>query len=302
MPWPILFPKPFKPANDMRFPLLLLIPLLAACGDHDHGHGPNGQASDGHAHAHEHGHPVTLRVEGDAAKLWGLLNAVAADLGKSPATLASDAANLAALAAALEPLATAAPDPDRAAGMLANLARAADQLAHAADEGEDTRDSLARLVSVLELARRLDPASSAKPVDPTYVAGPSGGVLAELRDAAGARVGWAEVKLHGDAGDLELWLARDIRISQSLTIPVAAVAKLELAGPGRSVELRVRDAAANKDERGRATVVDGRTHYLVFPGDTGTDASWLMGEDFRSPARLTVEGLSSDFELIPHAH
>ena len=282
----------------MRLASLLLIPLLAACGDHHHDHGP---AAEGHDHGHEHGPAATLRAEGDAAALWANLNFVAAGLGR-PATLATDGANLAALATALEPLAAKAPDPDRASGMLANLARAADQLAHAADEGEPVEEPLARVRQVLDLARRLDPASSAKPLEPAYVSGPSGGVLAELRDAAGARVGWAEVKLHGDAGDLELWLARDIRISQPLIIPVAAVAKLELAGPGRSVELRVRDAAANKDERGRATVVDGRTHYLVFPGETGTDASWLMGEDFRSPARLTVEGLSSDFELIPHAH
>lgn len=285
----------------MRILLLLFIPFLAACGDHNHNHGPKDLASGGHAHEH-HGLPVTLHVERDATKLWGHLNAVVADLGKSPATLASDATNLAALAAALEPLATAAPDRDRAAGMLANLARAAGQLAHMADEGEDTRDGLARFLSVLELARRLDPASSAKPIDPTYIAGPSGGVLAELRDAAGARVGWAEVKLHSDAGDIELWISRDIRISQPLPVPVATIAKLEVLASGRTIELRARDSETNKDERGRATVVDARTHYLVFPGETGTDASWLMGDDFRSPARLTVEGISSDFELIPHAH
>ena len=285
----------------MRILLLLFIPFLAACGDHNHNHGPKDLASSGHAHEH-HGLPVTLHVERDATKLWGHLNAVVADLGKSPATLASDATNLAALAAALEPLATAAPDRDRAAGMLANLARAAGQLAHMADEGEDTRDGLARFLSVLELARRLDPASSARPIDPTYIAGPSGGVLAELRDAAGARVGWAEVKLHSDAGDIELWISRDIRISQPLPVPVATIAKLEVLASGRTIELRARDSETNKDERGRATVVDARTHYLVFPGETGTDASWLMGDDFRSPARLTVEGISSDFELIPHAH
>ena len=61
-------------------------------------------------------------------------------------------------------------------------------------------------------------------------------------------------------------------------------------------------AAANKDERGRATVAAGRTHYLVFPGETGADASWLKGEDFRSRARLAVEGLTAEFELIPHTH
>jgi len=283
----------------MRIPLLLLMPLLVACGDHDHG--PAAGESVGHSHGHG-GVAVTLRVEGDAARLWGHVNAVAASLGRSPATLASDAANVAALAAALEPLAGSTPDPDRAAGMLANLARAADQLARAADDGAETRDALARLVSVLELARRLDPASSAKPVDPTYVAGPSGGVLAELRDATGARVGWAEVKLHGDAGDLELWLARDIRITDPLALPVATVAKLDVLASGRTIEFRVRDATANKDERGRVTVADARTHYFVFPGETGADAAWLKGDDFRSAARLTVEGLSSEFELIPHTH
>jgi len=130
-----------------------------------------------------------------------------------------------------------APDPDRAAG----------QLAHEADEGAAVGEPLARLRQVLELARRLDPASSSAPVEPTYIAGPSSGVLVELRDASGNLAGWAEVKLHGDAGDLELWLARDNRITSPLLVPVAVVAKLELAGPGRALELRVRDAAANKD-------------------------------------------------------
>lgn len=282
---------------------LLLIPLLAACGDHHHDH-PDVPAA--HGHGHEHGGPaVTLRVDGDAARLWGQVNALTAGLGQPltdarRATLASDAANLAALAAALEPLAAKAPDPARAAGMLANLARAADQLAHEADEGAATDEPLARLLEVLRLARRLDPASSSAAVEPTYIAGPSGGVLVELRDASGNPAGWAEVKLHGDAGDLELWLARDNRITSPLPVPVAAVAKLELSGPGRTVELRVRDAQANKDERGRATIVDGRTHYLVFPGETGADAAWLKGEDFRSRARLTVEGLAAEFELKPH--
>jgi hypothetical protein len=282
---------------------LLLIPLLVACGDHAHD-----QAAEAAAHGHDHGHggpAVTLRVEGDAARLWGQVNTLTAGLGQPltdarRATLASDAANLAALAAALEPLAAKAPDPARAAGMLANLARAADQLAHEADEGAATDEPLARLLEVLRLARRLDPASSSPAVEPTYIAGPSGGVLVELRDASGNPAGWAEVKLHGDAGDLELWLARDNRISSPLPVPVAAVAKLELSGPGRTVELRARDAQANKDERGRVTVSDGRTHYLVFPGETGADASWLKGEDFRSPARLTVEGLTAEFDLKPH--
>lgn len=286
--------------------LLLILPLLAACGDHAYDHGPAEPA--GHDHPHDHGEvPATLRAEGDAPRLWGQVNAIAAGLA-SPlpearrATLATDAANLAALAAALEPLAVAAPDPDRAAGMLANLARAARQLAHEADEGADTDEPLSRLLQVLDLARRLDPASASPAVEPAYVLGPSGGVLAELRDAAGNPAGWAEVKLHGDAGDLELWLARDRRITVPLAVPAAAVAKLELAGPGRAAELRARDTVANKDERGRATLADGRTHYLVYPGETGADASWLKGEDFRSPAKLTVEGLSASFELTAHGH
>ncbi len=282
----------------MRLASLLLIPLLAACGDHHHDHGP---AAEGHDHGHEHGPAATLRTEGDADALWANLNFVAARLG-NPATLATDGANLAALAIALESLAAKAPDPDRAAGMLANLARAAGQLAHAADEGEPVEEPLARVRQVLDLARRLDPASSAKPAEPAYVSGPSGGVLAELRDASGKPVGWVEVKLHGDAGDLELWLARDIRIADPLTVPVATVAKLELLGPARTVELRVRDAQSNKDERGRVTVADGRTPYLVFPGETGADASWLMGEGFRSRARLSVGELTAEFELVPHSH
>jgi hypothetical protein len=279
---------------------LILIPLLVACGDHHHDH-PAEAAS--HCHGHDHGGPaVTLRVDGDAAKLWGHVNAIAVSLGQNDATLASDAANLAALAEALEPFAAKAPDPDRAAGMLANLARSASQLAHEADEGAATDEPLASLIEVLRLARRLDPTSSSAAVEPTYIAGPSSGVLVELRDASGNPAGWAEVKLHGDTGDLELWLARDNRITSPLLVPVAVVAKLELLGPSRAIELRARDAQSNKDARGRVTVAEGRTHYLVFPSETGADASWLKGEDFRSRsrARLTVEGLTAEFDLKPH--
>jgi len=289
----------FKPKTNMRFTLLLVIPLLAACGDHHHDNA--GGVAEEHSHEEGHAHAVTLLIEKDATKLWANFNYIAADMGR-PATLVTDAANLAALANALELLASKAPDPDRTSGMLANLARAADQLAHVADEGEPVEVSLGRFRQVLDLARRLDPASSAKPAEPTYVSGPSGGVLAELRDAAGKSAGWAEVKLHGDAGDLELWLARDNRIADPLTVPVATVAKLELLGPSRTVELRVRDAESNKDERGRATIADGRTPYLIYPGETGDDPSWLKGEGFRSRARLSVGELTAEFELLPHAH
>lgn len=287
----------------MRYVLLLLLPLLAACGDHAHDHPAVPGA---HDHGHAHDCPVvTLLIEGDATRLWGHLNAIAARL-TSPgnettrATRATDAANLAALARALETLTRTLPDADRTTGMLANLARAADQLAHQADEGGPVDELIGRLTDVLRLARRLDPASSSPALEPTYILGPSGGILTELRNASNQPVGWVEVKLHGDAGNLELWLATDQRLVLPLRVPVGAVAKLELLGPGRTVELRVRDTLTNKDEQGRVTIFEGRTHHFIFPGETGADAAWLKGENFQSPARLSIQDFEATFELKPH--
>ena len=48
----------------------------------------------------------------------------------------------------------------------------------------------------------------------------------------------------------------------------------------REVTLEVRDQERNEDESGTVTVLNGATNYFIFPGETGVDASWLMGPDF----------------------
>jgi hypothetical protein len=73
----------------------------------------------------------------------------------------------------------------------------------------------------------------------------------------------------------------------------------------RRVELRVRDADRNEDEQGDSTLRDGRTNYFIFPGETGADASWLCGEDFRARVEVTFDAggrsyAAGPFELVPH--
>ena len=135
------------------------------------------------------------------------------------------------------------------------------------------------------------------------------GVFARLLDDEGAVAGHLELKLHDDAGDLELWLRRDRHGSQPLDLPLDTAIEVAL-GEGeaaRTVTLRVRDRETNPDEQGTPTVRDGRTHYFIYPGGSGEDASWLMGATFSSPARVTVPTpagtfVSEPFQLVPHGH
>ena len=52
---------------------------------------------------------------------------------------------------------------------------------------------------------------------------------------------------------------------------------------------------------------DGKTNYFIFPGDTGTDASWLTGTNFKSSVTVTVPEAggpltAAAFTLVPHSH
>jgi hypothetical protein len=137
---------------------------------------------------------------------------------------------------------------------------------------------------------------------------PHDGVLAALKGPDGKPAGHLELKLHDDKGDLELWLAKDEKISQPLDLPLDAVVRVVFADhANRAVELRVRNTAKNEDEEGTANVRDGRTNYFIFPGETGADAAWLKGEKFASVVRVTFtadgkEYASEEFMLVPHTH
>ena len=97
-------------------------------------------------------------------------------------------------------------------------------------------------------------------------------------------------------------------MKQPLDLPLDAVIEVSfLDRDGRKVELRVRNREKNEDEDGNATVRSGRTNYFVFPGTSGTDASWLEGASFRSHVSVSVpmesgKLSSATFLLLPHAH
>jgi hypothetical protein len=137
---------------------------------------------------------------------------------------------------------------------------------------------------------------------------PHDGVVAAVKDDSGQNAGFVELKLHDDKGDLELWLARDSNISQPFDIPASSTINVSFKDiPGKSATLAVRNTQRNEDEEGTANLRSGMTNYFIFPGDSGQDPSWLMGQQFRSTVQVsfTADGetyRSEEFVLIPHTH
>lgn len=137
---------------------------------------------------------------------------------------------------------------------------------------------------------------------------PHDGVVAHLRGPDGKDVGFVELKLHDDKGDLELWVARDVAMKEPFDLPLDTKVKVVFVDhQDRTVELAVRDREQNPDEDGVANVRAGKTNYFVFPGETGADAAWLVGKTFHSIVRLSfsVDGkayASEEFVLAPHVH
>ncbi len=138
--------------------------------------------------------------------------------------------------------------------------------------------------------------------------GPNDGMLARLSRVDEPDFGFLELKLHDDKGDLELWLARDRELTKPFDLPLDSVVTVTFLGDAeKKVELRVRNKETNEDEAGTANVRKGATHYFIFPGETGGDATWLMGATFKRVVRVsfTHDGtayVSDDFELRPHGH
>ena len=288
---------------------LLAASRLLAAGD-DHGHDEPGHA---HTGEHAHGHPVTIELPATAEAQWALVNHLAAGLGGhlaagAHAALASDAANLNALlgelAHAIEKLPADA--QKRATGMHANALRATDALIHAALDADAAAGNKAvkQLSGVLTLLKSSFPKElTAGNQAPTWTRGPQGGRLAPLQDAAGATVAWAELKLHDDKGDLELWIATDPRLAKPFDLPLATLPTVAFPTLNKSITLKVRNTQSNEDENVKPNIRDGKTNYFIFPGDSGTDASWLKGPNFSSEAKISIGELSSPvFKLIPHAH
>jgi len=134
----------------------------------------------------------------------------------------------------------------------------------------------------------------------------SGGIMSPIEDADGKLAGFIELKLHDDAGDLELWLCKDGAMSDPLDFPADTDITVTFAThDDKSVQLNVRNNEENEDEDGNPTMRDGKTNYFIFPGESGQDPSWLEDSKFRSTTivKFTVESktyTTPPFVLVPH--
>lgn len=156
--------------------------------------------------------------------------------------------------------------------------------------------------AVIDLARGAEPRND--------------GILSVLKvaDAPEWRA-FLELKLHGDAGDLELWLYQGFAVSNwsasgarptPFDVPAETVVRLTFSShDGKAIELRVRDKDKNEDEQGTPNMRDGRTNYFIFPGESGQDPEWLVGEKNRYNVAVAFEAdgksyACDPFVLVPH--
>ena len=133
--------------------------------------------------------------------------------------------------------------------------------------------------------------------------GLNGGFLFPVFDIDGKQTATVEIKLHDDAGDLEVWLKKGGYSGDPLLLPTATVLTLDFPALDRNVTLAVRDHERNEDESGNSTVVEAKTNYFVFPGETEVDATWLMGAEFAAKVELSfTNATTGSFVLRPHIH
>ena len=125
--------------------------------------------------------------------------------------------------------------------------------------------------------------------------------------------GFLELKLHGDAGDLELWLYQgkmDVRNKpKPFDVPKDTVVTLTFpTHENKTITLAVRNGEENEDEEGVANMRDDKTNYFIFPGESGQDPEWLVGEtvtSWRGHVKADFEAggtkyTCDPFVLVPH--
>ena len=100
--------------------------------------------------------------------------------------------------------------------------------------------------------------------------GPNSGFLYPVFDQAGNQTGTIEIKLHDDAGDLEVWLKRGGYKGDPWLLPTATASHFPVLD--RNVSLAVRDQDRNEDESGRPPS-SMEIPITCFPGETESDAS-----------------------------
>jgi len=134
-----------------------------------------------------------------------------------------------------------------------------------------------------------------------------GGVMSVLEDGDGKVVGFIELKLHDDAGDLELFICKDGAMTEPLDFPADTTITATFATHGdRSVKLNVRNMDQNEDEDEKPHMRDGKTNYFIFPGESDQDPEFLVGEKFRSTTTVTFTSenktyTAPPFILVPHS-
>ena len=270
---------------------------------HDHGHG---------------GHHATILVPEDPAELWAHINAYAKVVSDSAASgdidkLHKEQVNLEALVGELGHLLNVVPEDkrERTKSMIKNAKRALGQLHEATDakKTNDIKKSAKSLTGVMALIKAAFPkdltGGMAEVVDDI---GPHEGMLAKFKDSSGKAIGFIELKLHDDKGDLELWIARDRGITKPFDIGATEKITVEFAtAKEKSATLAVRNTGKNEDEDGHANMRGGNTNYFIFPGDTGVSAAWLQGTKFKSDVTISFSGSGTSYKtdsfmLIPHGH
>ncbi|MDF1754513.1 MAG: hypothetical protein P1U89_17145 [Verrucomicrobiales bacterium] len=272
-----------------------------------------------HAHESEHdSHHASILIPEDPADLWAHINAyskavsIAANENNIEA-LHKEQINLQALIDKLDHTLETLPEDKRTrvTGMINNAKRALDQL-HVATDEKNT-DAMKKSAKGLTGAILLMKSQYPKEITSGMAEvqddiGPHEGILSPLKNAQGETVGFIELKLHDDKGDLELWLAKDRSITAPMDISMSTEILVTFASAAReSATLKIRNSDKNEDEEGTPTLRDGKTNYFIFPGDSGTSAEWLMGAQFKSQVVVTFEADGSryttdSFLLVPHTH
>jgi hypothetical protein len=135
---------------------------------------------------------------------------------------------------------------------------------------------------------------------------PHDGILEPFFDSK-KMMGYIELKLHDDKGDLELWITYlqknvpfDIYLNSNIKVMFTNM-------KGKEILLSARNKLSNVDEDGKNNIRNGKTNYFIFPGDSSESADFLVGKGFSSKVVVSfvVEQKSfktASFTLVPHTH
>ena len=137
---------------------------------------------------------------------------------------------------------------------------------------------------------------------------PHHGIQSPILSKSGEVIGYLELKLHDDKGDLEIWLSKNEKMDAPFDLPLNSIIKAKFVDiQNKTVDLKVRNIQKNEDEAGLTNVRNGKTNYFIFPS-SNEDSKWLMGKDFSSVVIVEFDGennnhfTSKEFLLVPHTH